>query len=91
MALNIKNPHVEALVDEIATMTGESKTEAVRRALEERRGRLEMTHGGPAERRREAYRFLEREIWPKIPGDLLSRGLSREEQEEILGYGPEGV
>lgn len=91
MALNIKNPQVEELVDEIATMTGETKTEAVRKALEERRGRLELTRGGPEERRREAYRFLEQEVWPKIPPDLLGRGLTREEQDEILGYGPEGV
>ena len=30
MALNIKNPHVERLVEEIAQITGESKREAIR-------------------------------------------------------------
>ena len=40
MALNIKNAEVERLVEEISRLTGESKTEAVRRALEERKGRL---------------------------------------------------
>ena len=42
MALNIKNREVERLASEVATLAGESKTEAVRRALEERRGRLAM-------------------------------------------------
>jgi antitoxin VapB len=40
MALNIKHDEVERLVEEISSRTGESKTEAVRRALEERRDRL---------------------------------------------------
>src|SRR5438128_12697313 len=40
MALNIKNRNVEQLAAEVARLAGESKTEAVRRALEERRERL---------------------------------------------------
>ena len=40
MRLNIKNDSVTRLVDEVVRLTGESKTEAVRRSLEERRGRL---------------------------------------------------
>ena len=40
MALNIKNEAVERLVAEVARLAGESKTEAVRRALEERKARL---------------------------------------------------
>ncbi|MBT9556797.1 MAG: type II toxin-antitoxin system VapB family antitoxin [Myxococcales bacterium] len=41
MALNIENEVVEALASEVAEITGESKTEAVRRALVERLQRLE--------------------------------------------------
>ena len=90
MALNIKNPEVERLVDEVAKIAGETKTEAVRRALEERRERLAFQ--APAgDRRAEVMRFLEREVWPRVPSELLGRGLSKEEQEEILGYGSEGV
>ncbi|MBI1989928.1 MAG: type II toxin-antitoxin system VapB family antitoxin, partial [Betaproteobacteria bacterium] len=37
MGLNIKNKDVERLIDEVTLLTGESKTEAVRRSLEERR------------------------------------------------------
>jgi hypothetical protein len=36
MALNIKNVEVERLAEEFARFAGETKTEAVRRALEER-------------------------------------------------------
>lgn len=90
MALNIKNPVVERLVDEVARMAGETKTEAVRRALEERRARLSyrVIDGDRAARVR---RFLESEVWPSIPADELGRRMSREEEERILGYGREGV
>ena len=40
MSLNIKNKDVERLIKEVSLLTGESKTEAVRRSLEERRERL---------------------------------------------------
>ena len=42
MALNIKNSEVERLATEVAAMMGETKTEAIRRALLERRRRLEF-------------------------------------------------
>lgn len=90
MPLNIKNPEVERLVAEVARIAGESKTEAVRKALEERRERLAF-QAPPRDRRAEVMRYLEREVWPRVPGELLGRGLTKEEQEEILGYGPEGV
>lgn len=90
MPLNIKNREVERLVDEVAKIAGESKTEAVRKALEERRERLAF-QVPPRNRRAEVMRYLEREVWPKVPSELLGRGLTKEEQEEILGYGPEGV
>ena len=43
MALNLKNAEVERLAAEVARLTGESKTEAIRRALDERRQRLKGT------------------------------------------------
>lgn len=36
MALNIRNPKTEELASQLAALTGETKTEAVTRALEER-------------------------------------------------------
>jgi antitoxin VapB len=90
MALNIKNEAVERLVDEVARLAGESKTEAVRRALEERKARLayRLADGN---RRARLERFLENEAWPQVPAEQLGRRLSRAEEESILGYGPEGV
>jgi antitoxin VapB len=90
MALNIKNDEVERLAAEVARMTGESKTEAIRRALTERRQRLTYRIS-PGNREARALRFLEREVWPRIPADQLGRALSRSEEDQILGYGPEGV
>jgi antitoxin VapB len=90
VALNIKNDEVERLAAEVARMTGESKTEAIRRALAERRQRLAYRIR-PGDRKAHALRFLEREVWPRIPADQLGRGLTRSEEDQILGYGPEGV
>lgn len=89
MPLNLKNSQVERLVEEVAAITGESKTEAVRKALEERKERLalRLVH---RDRKGEVLRFLQTEIWSKIPSDLLGQGISKAEQEEILGYGSEG-
>jgi antitoxin VapB len=90
VALNIKNEAVERLVAEVARLAGESKTEAVRRALEERKARLayRLVDGDRASRLR---RFLETEVWPRIPAEELGRRMTREAEDEILGYGKEGV
>ena len=90
MALNIKNKDVERLATEMSQLTGDTKTEAIRRALEERRARLAVsTNGG--DRRTRLIRLLETEIWPRIPTQHIGRTLTRSEEDEILGYGPEGV
>ena len=89
MALNLKNPEVERLASEVARLTGESKTEAIRRALDERRRRL--TRPPAAERRKRVLTFLERRVWPSIPKNQLGLRLTRQEEDDILGYGPGGV
>ncbi len=88
MPLNIKNRQVEDLVEEVARLASETKTEAVRKALEERRARLALRGG--LEKGRRFREFLEREIWPRIPVAELGRRLSRREEDEILGYGKDG-
>ncbi len=90
MALNIKNPEVERLATDLAELTGESKTETVRQALLERQARLRfrVSEAGRRERNR---RFLEREVWSRVPEDQLGRAPTKAEREEILGYGGEGV
>jgi antitoxin VapB len=89
VALNLKNEEVERLAGEVARLTGESKTEAIRRALDERRRRLL----GPskAERRARVLRFLETKVWPALSTQERGRRLTRREEDRILGYGPDGV
>lgn len=89
MALNIKNAEVERLAAEIARLTGESKTEAIRRALDERRQRLRQV--STADRRTRVLRFLKKKVWPSLPKDQVGRRLSRADEDDILGYGPGGV
>jgi antitoxin VapB len=89
MALNIKNKDVERLLDEVIKITGESKTEAVRRALEERRQRLALRAGARPDEVR-LFAFLKDEVWPQIPAELLGTRLSKQE-EDILGYGEIGI
>lgn len=90
MALNIKNPEVERLTAELAAVTGESKTETIRKALEERKRRLAF-QVVRRQRGAEFLRYLEREVWPSLPPSLVGRRPTRAEEDEILGYGPEGV
>lgn len=90
MALNIKDPETERLAKEVAELTGESKTRAIRSSLAERKERLSL-RGTKRHRREDLLRLLEEEIWPSIPPKLLGKKLSRREKERILGYGPEGV
>jgi antitoxin VapB len=92
MALNIKDKETEALVTEIAALTGETKTGAVRRAARERleRLRLQDQPKGVKQDAESMRRFFETEIWPLIPEELLGKSISKAEREEILGYGPDG-
>jgi antitoxin VapB len=90
MALNIKNQDVESLLNELVQLTGESKTEAVRKALAERRQSLTL-HFGMSQPKTRLLTFLQEEIWPQIPTNQRGRRLSKAEVEAILGYGMDGV
>jgi antitoxin VapB len=89
MALNIKDPEIERLATEVAQLAKETKTEAIRRALEERKARLKA---GPSreQRYRRTMEYLEREVWPHIPPELRGKTITKQEREEILGIGPNG-
>ncbi|HLQ33258.1 MAG TPA: type II toxin-antitoxin system VapB family antitoxin [Chloroflexota bacterium] len=89
MALNIKDPETEQLAAEVAALAGESKTRAVRVALQERKRRLQMLH--PKKPGRSLRQFLEEEIWPHVPPEVRGKSISKAEREEILGIGPDGV
>lgn len=90
MALNIKDSETIRLADELAALTGETKTRAVKTALEERTQRL-ARGVSTTERARRLSDLLEGEIWPQVPPEALGTPISREKREAILGYGPEGV
>ena len=89
MALNIKNPEVERLAAEVAELAGETKTEAIRRALIARRARL-RTRVDPERDFQRIMRVLERDVWSRLPEDQRGRAPTKAEREDILGYGPEG-
>jgi len=89
MALNIKNAEVERLAADVARLTGESKTEAVRRALAERKQRL-AHRIDPGDREARVRQFLERGVWPHVPPAELGRRLDRDAEDAILGFGPDG-
>jgi len=88
MPLNIKNAEVERLVSEVAGLTGESKTEAVRQAMGERLRRLRLRVDDRARTER-LDRFLIREVWSRVSDD--ERAPTKAEREAILGYGDSGV
>jgi antitoxin VapB len=89
MALNVKNIDVERLAGEVANLAHETKTEAIRRALVERRARLQARLGKPGGRK-SLRQYLEQNVWPVMPAGELGRVMSREEEDRILGYGPQG-
>lgn len=82
MALNIRNPEAEKLAEAVAALAGETKTEAVTRALRERLGRL---------KRERARRRLADEL--DAIGLRCSRLRVRDARgaDEILGYDQHGV
>ena len=90
MALTIKNAEVERLAAEVAQLAGESKTQAVKVALEERRRRL-ASGIDPQARVAEALQWLETEVWPHVPPELRGRPHDSHADDELLGYGPDGA
>jgi antitoxin VapB len=89
MALNIKDPETERLAAEVAELTGDSKTGAVRTALRERRARLLLARAGGSRGQR-MMAVLEGSIWPALPAGVRGSLVTREQEDAILGYGPDG-
>ena len=82
MALNIRNPETEQLAASLAKETGESKTEAVTKALKDRLARV---------KRRKARRRLADEL-DEIGKHCASLPLlDSRSDEEILGYDQDGL
>ncbi len=89
MALNIKNARVERLATEVAQMARETKTEAIRRALEDRKARLAF-QASPQDRLRQLKDYLQKEVWPQIPSAVRGKKMTKREREAILGIGRRG-
>jgi antitoxin VapB len=89
MALNIKNPRVERLAVEVARMARETKTEAIRRALEDRKARLAI-RACSQDRVRQLRDYLQKEVWPHIPSAVRGKKITKREREAILGIGDRG-
>ena len=82
MALNIRNPETERLASELARRTGETKTEAVTKALRERLGRLRRERG----KRRLADELNEIALrFASLPV------LDPRRPEETIGYDDDGL
>lgn len=45
---------------------------------------LEATEG------KRVRQYLEREVWPDLPPGVRGRTITKDEEEELLGLGPEG-
>ncbi len=82
MALNIRNPEAEQLAAELAGMTGESKTEAVTKALRDRLVRV---------RRERTVRRLADELEEIAEHCANLPVLDGRRAEEILGYDEVGL
>ena len=82
VALNIRNAETERLAEEVANLTGETKTEAVRRALLDRLARL---------RRDRAERRLADELDRIALRCASLPAKDRRDADEILGYDEDGV
>lgn len=82
MALNIKNAEVERLATEIARVTGETKTEAIRKALADRWQRLDMP--SVEERVKALMDDLEKNVWSKLPPDVRGKRIPKEEYDALF-------
>ena len=87
MSLVIDDPEIERLVAEIAAATCVSEMEALRRTLRER---IDSLPTQSVEKRvRQIIERMDRDLLPLIPQEQRNP-LSPTEQDEILGYGPDG-
>jgi antitoxin VapB len=84
MALSLKDPETDRLAREVARLTGESLTEAVRTALAERLERERLRRGKP--RKRIAERLNELALECAALPDYDTRS-----PDEIIGYDENGM
>jgi antitoxin VapB len=84
MALSIRDPETDRLARELAALTGESMTKAIRVSLEERLARETRQREAEIERRRAAINAIV-ERFSRLPV------LDDRSEDEILGYDEHGL
>ena len=82
MALNIRNPHTEHLAESLAKLTGETKTQAVTKALTDRLERI---------RRERSGRSLAQELDEIALRCAALPVLDNRAADDILGYDESGL
>lgn len=84
MALSIRDPETDRLARELGRRTGETMTQAIRKALEERLARVDGSREAEIERRRQAINaIVARSQDLPILDDRIP--------DEILGYDENGL
>jgi antitoxin VapB len=83
MAINIKDPETDRLAREVANKAGETLTDAIRNALQERLQRLASRSAVPTKREKL------REIVGRV--DALPRFSDSRTDDQILGYDESGI
>jgi antitoxin VapB len=83
MALSLKDPETDSLARQVASLTGETLTEAVRTSLAERLARERLKRGRPADLDDELQAIFQR--LDALP-DLDPRPA-----DEIIGYDENGL
>jgi antitoxin VapB len=78
------------LAGEVAALAGESKTQSARQALRERKKRLLLARSGRFRGNR-LVDLLEQKWRPLLPAGVRGSVLSKEQEETILGFGPDDV
>jgi prevent-host-death family protein len=68
-----------------------SQVSNVRESVVEYEGREDSSGYKPEARRKILQRLFEEEIWPQLPRDLIGKGPSKREREQILGIGEDGT
>ena len=79
-----------SLIRDLTQLTGEPEEIVVVRALEERLRRLTEPTSA-TERANRILAILESSLWRNMPASKLGTSNTREQQDQILGYGPEGI
>lgn len=82
MSLNIKNEKVESLIRLLVEATGDSITDAVGKAVEEKLSRLTLIKG---------HNFLEGELLEMGKRNSARKVLDKRSADEILGYDQHGL